>query len=160
MSLTADRDDPRLTHGTDTEPVPQAEAYLILSDFERAKGFVRHVRRSYRHVGSPGPQFELRNLNHGERERYADGAYVKFEPYGPGALAGRFWTQTQLDNIGKGCGTVTTMARPIAETYARDPHFYGATYCCGCLMHLPVGAHGEFTWIGMNGEDTGERVGT
>ncbi len=45
------------------------------------------------------------------------------------------------------CGTVTTMARAIAETYARDPRQYGATYCCGCQRHLPVGAGGDFHWI-------------
>lgn len=50
MSLTPDRNDPRLTHGTDAEPVDQAEAYLILSGEERAQGFVRPVRRSYRHM--------------------------------------------------------------------------------------------------------------
>ena len=41
MSTTSDRNDPRLTRGTDTEPVDQAEAYLVLTDEERARGFVR-----------------------------------------------------------------------------------------------------------------------
>lgn len=41
------------------------------------------------------------------------------------------------------CGAATTMAQPIAETYARDPGFYGATYCTSCRRHLPVA---EFTW--------------
>ncbi len=41
------------------------------------------------------------------------------------------------------CGTVTTMGRVIAETYARDPHFYNATFCVGCDMHKPLR---EFTW--------------
>ena len=41
------------------------------------------------------------------------------------------------------CGTVTTMGRAIAETYARDPGFYGATFCCGCGAHFPVS---EFVW--------------
>ena len=49
MSVTSDSSDPRLTHGADTEPVPMADVYLVLSDEERAKGFVRPVRRSYRH---------------------------------------------------------------------------------------------------------------
>ena len=74
-----------------------AEAYLVLSDEERAKGFVRPVRRSYIHLT---------------------------------------------------CGSVTTMGQAIAETYARDPHFYGATYCVNCKMHRPVGADGEFVWDG------------
>jgi hypothetical protein len=56
---------------------------------------------------------------------------------------------------GVGCGIVTTMNQAIAETYARDPHFYGGTYCAGCRTHLPVGEQGEFVWDG-----TEERVGT
>jgi hypothetical protein len=46
------------------------------------------------------------------------------------------------------CGTVTTMGRALSETYARDPKFYGATYCCTCQMHKPVG---EFRWYEMDG---------
>jgi hypothetical protein len=49
MSHTTDPSDPRLTHGTDSEPTQQAPAYLVLSDDERAKGFVRPVRRTYFH---------------------------------------------------------------------------------------------------------------
>ena len=51
MSLTTDPKDPRLGHGVDNEPVPQNEVYLVLSEEERAKGFVRPVRTSYIHVG-------------------------------------------------------------------------------------------------------------
>ena len=40
----------------------------------------------------------------------------------------------------------------LVETYARNPGFYGATYCIGCGMHLPVE---EFVW-----EGTEERVGS
>lgn len=47
------------------------------------------------------------------------------------------------------------MARPIAETYAREPSVYSGTFCCGCRKHLPVGEYGEFVWDG-----TDERVGT
>lgn len=101
MALTTDPNDPRLGHGQDVTPRPMQEAYLVLSDEERAKGFVRPVRRSYRH---------------------------------------------------NKCGTVTTMAQSIAETYARNPKFYGATYCVACQMHLPVS---EFTW-----SDDGEIVGS
>lgn len=43
------------------------------------------------------------------------------------------------------CGVVTTMSLDLAETYARDPGFYGATYCVGCRKHLPVS---EFRWTG------------
>ena len=41
------------------------------------------------------------------------------------------------------CGGVTTMGRALSETYARDPGFYGATFCCNCNAHHPVA---EFVW--------------
>ncbi len=47
--ITTDPADADLTHGSDAAPAPQADAYLVLSDEERAKGFVRPVRRSYVH---------------------------------------------------------------------------------------------------------------
>lgn len=53
------------------------------------------------------------------------------------------------------CGTVTTMGRLIAETYARDPNYYGTTFCCACQGYLPVGKDGEFVWT-----DDGTKVGT
>jgi hypothetical protein len=99
MGLTTDPGDPRLTHGADPAdagPVPQADVYLVLSEEERAQGFVRPVRRSY-------------------------------------------WHET--------CGGVTTMNQAIAETYARDKHFYGSTYCAICCRHCPVGENGEFHWV-------------
>lgn len=163
MGLTSDRDDPRLSHGVDTEPGQQAEAYLILSERERALGFVRPVRRSYRHAGISGPQYPLRDLTPEEAEIYARSGYAKYEEYPEGAGErglGRFWTQSQLDSVGGGCQAVTTMALPLAETYAANPAFYGATYCVGCRMHRPVGQHGEFTWMDNDGGDTTELVGT
>ncbi len=104
MSLTTDPTDKGLGYGSNEKPVPQNEKYLILSDEERAKGFVRPVRTSYKHLT---------------------------------------------------CGQITTMAKQIAETYARDPKFYGATYCTSCGMHRPVGEDGEFVWEGTN-----EKVGS
>lgn len=100
--LTNDPDEAR-NSGIDPETGMQNK-YVVLSDEERAKGFVRPVRRSYKH------------------ER---------------------------------CGTVTTMGLPIAETYARDPHYYGGTYCAGCRDHFPVGPNGEFVW-----NETNEKVGS
>lgn len=82
----------------------QQQGYVVLADEERAKGFVRPVRQSYRHLK---------------------------------------------------CGTVTTMGRTLAETYARNPSFYSGTFCCGCGAHFPVGADGEFVWDRSN-----EKVGT
>jgi hypothetical protein len=105
MGTTSDRSDPRLTHGADTEPVPQAEVYLVLSEAERKKGYVRPLRRSYIHLA---------------------------------------------------CNTVTRMAHDIAETYARQPSFYGAPYCIACRMHRPVGADGEFVWL----DTPDQKVGT
>lgn len=58
------------------------------------------------------------------------------------------------------CGAVTTMGLALCETYARQPGFYGATYCCRCRMHRPVGSDGEFTWVDDSGEDTHILVGT
>jgi len=82
----------------------QQRGYLVLSDGERAKGFIRPLRTSYRHLK---------------------------------------------------CGTVTEMGLKLAETYARFPGFYGATFCVGCKTHLPVGKDGEFVWDG-----TDVKVGT
>ncbi len=49
------------------------------------------------------------------------------------------------------CGVATSMGRTLSETYARDPKFYGSTFCCGCKTHLPVD---QFKW------DDGETVGS
>ncbi len=147
--LTTDPNDPRLGYGADAQPAPQNKVYLVLSEEERAKGFVRPVRTSYTHIGIAGPKQPLRDLTEEEKERYSKYGYVKFESYpkDESALTGKFWTQKELDNIGKGCKTVTTMSQAIAETYARSPRFYGATYCCTCRQHLPVG---EFVWDGTD----------
>lgn len=45
--------------------------------------------------------------------------------------------------VHKACGVETIMGHELSETYARDPKFYGATYCAHCRMHKPVA---EFTW--------------
>lgn len=133
--------------------------YYVLSKEERAKGFIRPLRDKYIHVGIPGPEFPLRDLTPEEIERWGSYGYVKFEPYPEGyhgSATGTFWTQDQLDKVGKGCQTETRMQdKGLVETYARNPRFYGATFCCGCGKHLRVGKKGEFVWKG-----TTERVGT
>lgn len=96
MGTTTDPTDPRLGHGADRQPVPQNEVYLVLSDSERKRGFVRPVRQKYVHTE---------------------------------------------------CGGLTKMSLDIAETYARDPRFYGSTYCVHCGLHRPVA---EFTWDGTD----------
>lgn len=53
------------------------------------------------------------------------------------------------------CGVKTTMGLALAETYARNPKFYGATFCVQCGNHFPVGEHGEFVWANTN-----EKVGS
>jgi hypothetical protein len=102
MGLTTDPEEAR-NSGIDPTTGMQ-RTYVVLSEEERAKGFVRPVRRSYKHLT---------------------------------------------------CGTVTTMGVELAETYARDPQFYGGTFCAGCRNHYPVGPNGEFVWNG-----TEEKVGT
>lgn len=167
MGITTDPNDPRLGRGTDAAPTGQNEVYLVLSDEEIAKGFVRPVRHAYKHVGLPAPS-NLRDLTPEEVERFGGppNNWVKIEEFEPppdSSLTGqRGWTQERLDKIDKGCGHVTTMGLPIAETYARDPKFYGATYCAHCNLHLPVGERGEFIWVDpVTGRDLpDERVGT
>lgn len=105
-SETTDGQPPRPGHENASAPAPvnpatgQHAAYWVLSVEERARGFVRPVRRTYVHAT---------------------------------------------------CGVVTTMTQAIAETYARDPSYYGETFCAHCCAHFPVGA---FTWAGSS-----EKVG-
>ena len=49
--------------------------------------------------------------------------------------------------VHKECGSVTTMAHSIAETYARDPKFYNGTYCGLCASHFPLD---QFVWDGTD----------
>lgn len=145
-STTTDPTDPRLGKGSDTTPVAQNEVYLVLSEDERSKGFVRPYRDSYVHVGVR-PQYATRELTEAEKVQYAKYNYVLFEEYPKtgSAVLGRFWTSAQL--VARVCNKTTKMSRDIAETYARNPRFYGSTYCVGCSMHLPLS---EFTWAGSN----------
>lgn len=41
------------------------------------------------------------------------------------------------------CGALTTMGRSLSETYARDPYYYGSTFCTGCHGHFTVD---QFVW--------------
>lgn len=153
MIYTTDPDDPRLKYGPDEEPGPQNDTYLILPEDQRKKAFAAPLRYSYRHVGLPATKFPLRDLTPEEEERHKGYGYVKYEAYpeSESPLVGRFWTQAQLSRIETGCNVVTTMSKPLAETWAADPHFYGATYCTGCQRHYPVA---EFIW-----ETDGVRLG-
>lgn len=132
--------------------------HWVLCEEERAKGFIRPLRTNYVHVGIPGPKHPLRNLTDEEKLRVNEPTWVKFEEYpegSKGSALGKYWTQKEIDSIGKGCGITTRMPRACAETYAREPGYYGSTFCCGCNAYFQVGKDGEFVW-----EGTDERVGT
>jgi hypothetical protein len=153
---TTDPKDPRLGYGIDKEAIPQNDVYLVLSPEERAKGFVRPFRDSYVHVGR---LFELdedsviEKLTPSEAIRFGtDKNYVAFlrYPESKHPVIGRALTQEEVDKVGQyvgGCGSVTRMCAAIAETYARNPKFYGATYCYNCRKHLDVS---EFLWVNTN----------
>ena len=151
MGVTADRNDPRLGEVDETG---MQKAYLVLSDDERKRGWVRPLRRSYTHVGPTGPQHPLRDLTGEETTRYMEYGYVKYEDYEgeEGKPLGRFWTQAQLDKVGNGCRVSTKMGLELCETYAKQPSFYGRTFCVGCREHLDVE---EFVW-----DEDGQRVGS
>lgn len=98
----------------------------------------------------PVPQNEVYLVsNEGEFVRPVRTKYIHV---GPGGYEIDPNDPRKHGRTGNGCGVLTVMGRAIAETYARDPKFYGATYCVGCGMHLPVD---EFVWA-----DTNERVGS
>lgn len=147
MPLTTDKNNPCLK---EIREDGQQQCYLVLSEEERAKGFVRPVRQKYQHVGLKLPE-NLRPLTEEEVEQYEQFGYIAFEKYGDdqSPVTGKYWTEKELKG---GCRAVTTMALPLAETYARNPKFYGGTFCSHCGKHLPVA---EFVWDGTN-----ERVGT
>lgn len=134
----------------------QQKGYVVLSDAEIAKGFVRPVRRAYKHVGRR-PKHPTRELTADERQRYNENSsdpFVLVEVYPPemAPRTSRLWTGTEFHS---GCGTTTTMGLALCETYARKPDFYSGTFCATCREHFPVGADGEFVWV-----EDGERVGT
>lgn len=139
MSLTTDPNDPALH---DIEPSGMQRKYLVLSADEIRKGYVKPWRNSYRHVGVR-PQHPTRPLTADEEARYSQYGYVMYEQYPPGesALVGRFWTPAMLKS---GCGTETKMGDQIAATYARDPFFYGGTFCVHCGRHFDLS---EFVWL-------------
>lgn len=133
----------------------QQKNYKVLCEEERAKGFVRPLRRSYKHVGRK-LRGELEMLP--EPKEISGKIYAAIDRFKVGeTTAGSYLTQDEVDQIKRsgfygGCGAVTSMGLALCETYARDPKFYGATFCSGCGTHLPVG---EFRW-----EEDGEVVGS
>ena len=69
----------------------------------------------------------------------------------PEERAKGFIRPVRTSYLHKTCGSHTTMALSIAETYARNPSFYGGTFCVKCEMHRPLD---EFVW------EDGTRVGS
>ena len=142
-----------MTDGTPVDPghreidpkTGKQKGYIVLSEEERAKGFVRPVRQVYVHRGVR-PKHPTRELTDEEKEKNPGRGYVIKEEYpeSESPMVGRYWTEEQLKS---GCNTETVMAQSIAETYARDPEFYGATYCSTCKGHFPVD---EFVWKGTD----------
>lgn len=137
----------------------QHGAYWVLTEAERARGFVRPVRHAYVHRGPGGPTHALRELSADEQVRYKNERYVRAEDYPPerAPLVARFWTQAQLERARIGCGAETRMGTAIAETWARDVNFYGSTFCIACRGHFPVD---EFLWIDASGRVTSEVLGS
>lgn len=155
QTCTTSGEAPSKVRAAQTEIVGQHGSYVVLCEEERAKGFTRPYRDSYRHVGRPACGKIV-----DQSERLGGTRKVCLEPPDhPGGCDGVFQVMDQPQHaevlrrhaVG-GCGTVTTMGRSLSETYARDPKFYGSTFCVGCNVHLPVA---EFTWVA-----DGERVGS
>ena len=171
MSLTTDSNDPELGHGSDTGKVPQNKKYLVLSDEKLYKEgadpktmetlFIRPIRQSYIHVGNKMP---ICGKVHRIFDEPTNDGYVATvcmrNKHEDECQGWQYIDQKKLDSVkegkyfngGSGCGGETTMGIKIAETYARDPKFYGSTYCVHCQMHKPVD---EFVW-----SNTTEKVGS
>ena len=79
----------------------------------------------------------------GYTEIKEDGQQVDYLVLCPEERAKGFVRPVRQSYIHTKCGTVTKMGLALAETYARDPRFYGGTFCCSCGTHFPVA---EFTW--------------
>jgi|SRR5882724_2595664 len=137
-----------------TEAIGQHKGYIVLCEEERRKGFVRPYRDAYRHVGPLicGRNLSSLFLGHGSEGPCTCNACQlrAITCYMDKGHKGKCGMVTGPKP--KPCRSVTTMGRALSETYARDPSFYGATFCCQCNKHLPVA---EFVWTA-----DGERVGS
>lgn len=135
-------DDPKNPELREVDPATgMQKSYLVLSAEERAKGFTRPYRDAYVHVGKK-PKYPLRPLTAEESNTYG-AEFVAYEDYPENERPklGKYWTQEELDS--SKCRAVTIMGRALSETYARNPKFYGATFCCACRKHFPVA---QFVW--------------
>jgi len=89
-------------------------------------------------------------------EKRADGQHVDHWVLCPSERAKGFVRPVRRTYVHLKCGCETSMPHAIAETYARDPHYYGSTFCCRCGGYFLVGAGGEFVWK----DAPDEKVGT
>lgn len=90
----------------------------------------------------------------GLKEVGVDGMQKSYLVLSPDEISQGFVRPVRRTYIHQTCGAATTMGHAIAQTYAREPSFYGATFCAHCGGHFPVGSDGEFTW------EDGSKVGT
>lgn len=135
-----------------TNSTGQHDGYIVLCPDERAKGFVRPYRDAYKHVGwrirrCQVTQQEPSDENpHQCNKALTHDGVCSFDTlmllHGPIEF---------LHRREGGCGAVTTMGRALSETYARDPKFYGATFCVNCNAHYLVD---QFVWT-ADGEQVG-----
>lgn len=72
-------------------------------------------------------------------EKKADGQHE----HHPSDLSGEIVRPYRDTYVHDKCGVATRMPAHCAETYQRNPKFYGATFCCGCGTYPPVS---EFKW--------------
>jgi hypothetical protein len=143
-----------------TETTGQHKDYIVLCPDERAKGFIRPVRNKYIHAGR---SVCGAIVNRGDlplsMQPLGGMRDICAQPFGhEGSHEGPFFTVDQpehakiLEKHRKGgCDVETVVGTALSETYARDPKFYGATFCVGCNKHLPVA---EFIWS-QDGETVG-----
>lgn len=149
---TTDGRSPADARASQTNETGQHASYIVLCDEERAKGFVRPYRDRYKHVGR-SVCLRYKAASDGFLTVCDDAA----EHAGECFIDTRTLTPREhkiaVDGGHRlgGCGSVTTMGRALSETYARDPGFYGATFCCNCNRHLPVS---EFVWT-ADGQQVG-----
>jgi hypothetical protein len=87
------------------------------------------------------------------------GQYESYWVLPPEERAKGFVRPVRTEYWHRRCGTITGMTADIAETFARDPGFYGNTMCNHCRGHFPIGEQGEFFWVECD-RVTRERVGT
>jgi hypothetical protein len=143
-----------------TESVGQHKDYIVLCPDERAKGFIRPYRDMYVHVGR---SVCGKIVNRGDlplsMQRLGGPRDICGLPFEhDGECSGPFYNVYEPEHARirekhrkGGCGAVTKMGQALSETYARDPKFYGSTFCVGCNAHFPVG---EFVWS-QDGETVG-----